>query len=270
MRSAYTAGAIVGTGALGVALAGDPRRRGARPAGRSSCRTRARSCCCCCWRRRSRPICSACSSCRCSAASAARPAASAPARSPRSSRRPAPGRSSARRSARRCCCRWRDRCWCSPRSGLASRSRSSLIAFVPELRTRLPKPGSWMVRLQRFLAIPMAATRRRLPVAAVAAGGRRALAVGAAGDARAGCSARFRRDGCSARASGRRLAVARWRLSSAIVAAARLPAPCRSARRVAARRRGMERGARSRAYVAAGQAGVRLFHRRLVPDLQGQ
>jgi thiol:disulfide interchange protein len=33
-----------------------------------------------------------------------------------------------------------------------------LIAFVPGLRKRLPQPGPWMMRLQRFLAIPMAAT----------------------------------------------------------------------------------------------------------------
>jgi DsbC/DsbD-like thiol-disulfide interchange protein/cytochrome c biogenesis protein CcdA len=33
-----------------------------------------------------------------------------------------------------------------------------VIAFVPALRRKLPKPGPWMVRLQRFLAIPMAAT----------------------------------------------------------------------------------------------------------------
>jgi thiol:disulfide interchange protein len=33
-----------------------------------------------------------------------------------------------------------------------------LVAFVPALRTRLPKPGAWMRRLQRFLAIPMGAT----------------------------------------------------------------------------------------------------------------
>jgi DsbC/DsbD-like thiol-disulfide interchange protein/cytochrome c biogenesis protein CcdA len=33
-----------------------------------------------------------------------------------------------------------------------------LIAFVPGIRTRLPRPGPWMMRLQRFLAIPMAAT----------------------------------------------------------------------------------------------------------------
>ena len=32
------------------------------------------------------------------------------------------------------------------------------VAFIPALRTRLPQPGAWMVRLQRFLAIPMAAT----------------------------------------------------------------------------------------------------------------
>jgi len=33
-----------------------------------------------------------------------------------------------------------------------------LLAFVPALRKRLPRPGSWMARLQRYLAIPMAAT----------------------------------------------------------------------------------------------------------------
>jgi len=33
-----------------------------------------------------------------------------------------------------------------------------LVAFVPALRRLLPRPGPWMARLQRFLAIPMAAT----------------------------------------------------------------------------------------------------------------
>jgi DsbC/DsbD-like thiol-disulfide interchange protein/cytochrome c biogenesis protein CcdA len=33
-----------------------------------------------------------------------------------------------------------------------------LVAFVPRLRRMLPAPGRWMQRLQRFLAIPMAAT----------------------------------------------------------------------------------------------------------------
>ncbi|MES2001203.1 MAG: thioredoxin family protein [Pseudomonadota bacterium] len=33
-----------------------------------------------------------------------------------------------------------------------------VVAFVPALRRKLPKPGPWMARLQRFLAVPMAAT----------------------------------------------------------------------------------------------------------------
>ena len=33
-----------------------------------------------------------------------------------------------------------------------------LLAFVPSLRRRLPRPGPWMARLQRILAIPMALT----------------------------------------------------------------------------------------------------------------
>ena len=33
-----------------------------------------------------------------------------------------------------------------------------LLAFIPPLRRRLPRPGPWMGRLQRFLAVPMAAT----------------------------------------------------------------------------------------------------------------
>ncbi len=32
------------------------------------------------------------------------------------------------------------------------------IAFIPPLRRKMPRPGPWMARLQRFLAIPMAAT----------------------------------------------------------------------------------------------------------------
>ncbi len=33
-----------------------------------------------------------------------------------------------------------------------------LVAFIPALRRRLPKPGPWMRKLQRILAIPMALT----------------------------------------------------------------------------------------------------------------
>src|SRR3546814_15637263 len=32
------------------------------------------------------------------------------------------------------------------------------LAHIPALRTRLPKPGPWMGRLQKILAIPMALT----------------------------------------------------------------------------------------------------------------
>jgi DsbC/DsbD-like thiol-disulfide interchange protein/cytochrome c biogenesis protein CcdA len=32
------------------------------------------------------------------------------------------------------------------------------VAFIPALRRRLPRPGPWTLKLQRFLAIPMAAT----------------------------------------------------------------------------------------------------------------
>ncbi|HZU50956.1 MAG TPA: thioredoxin family protein, partial [Sphingomicrobium sp.] len=34
----------------------------------------------------------------------------------------------------------------------------ALVAFIPPLRTRMPKPGRWMDRLKHFLAIPMAAS----------------------------------------------------------------------------------------------------------------
>ncbi|HEX8841543.1 MAG TPA: thioredoxin family protein, partial [Sphingomicrobium sp.] len=33
-----------------------------------------------------------------------------------------------------------------------------VVAFIPALRTRLPRPGRWMDRLKRFLAIPMGAS----------------------------------------------------------------------------------------------------------------
>ena len=33
-----------------------------------------------------------------------------------------------------------------------------VVAFVPALRRRMPRPGRWMDRLKRFLAIPMAAS----------------------------------------------------------------------------------------------------------------
>ena len=55
-----------------------------------------------------------------------------------------------------------------------------LIAFVPGLRRRLPAPGTWMVRLQRFLAVPMAATAVACLWLLYRQAGREALMVGIA------------------------------------------------------------------------------------------
>jgi DsbC/DsbD-like thiol-disulfide interchange protein/cytochrome c biogenesis protein CcdA len=52
------------------------------------------------------------------------------------------------------------------------------IAFIPALRRRLPSPGPWMLRLQRFLAIPMAATAVAALWLLYRRGGSEALAVG--------------------------------------------------------------------------------------------
>jgi thiol:disulfide interchange protein len=53
-----------------------------------------------------------------------------------------------------------------------------LVAFIPALRTRLPQPGSWMARFQRFLAIPMAATAAGCLWLLWRQGGQSALLVG--------------------------------------------------------------------------------------------
>ena len=53
------------------------------------------------------------------------------------------------------------------------------VAFIPALRRRLPSPGPWMVRLQRFLAIPMAATAVACLWLLWRQGGEVALAIGA-------------------------------------------------------------------------------------------
>jgi DsbC/DsbD-like thiol-disulfide interchange protein/cytochrome c biogenesis protein CcdA len=54
------------------------------------------------------------------------------------------------------------------------------IAFVPQLRKLLPKPGPWMRRLQRFLAIPMGATALGALWLLNRLAGEQALLVGAA------------------------------------------------------------------------------------------
>jgi thiol:disulfide interchange protein len=52
------------------------------------------------------------------------------------------------------------------------------FAFIPPLRHRLPKPGPWMKRLQRFLAIPMAASAAAAVWLLWRQGGGAALVVG--------------------------------------------------------------------------------------------
>ena len=53
-----------------------------------------------------------------------------------------------------------------------------LVAFIPALRTRLPKPGPWMDRFKRFLSIPMAATALAALWLLYRLAGERALVVG--------------------------------------------------------------------------------------------
>ena len=53
-----------------------------------------------------------------------------------------------------------------------------LVAFVPALRAKLPKPGPWMRRLQRILAIPMGLSAVAAVWLLYRQGGERALAFG--------------------------------------------------------------------------------------------
>ena len=55
------------------------------------------------------------------------------------------------------------------------------VAFIPGLRKRLPKPGPWMVKLQRILAIPMALTAAACLWLLWRLGGETALWIGLAG-----------------------------------------------------------------------------------------
>ena len=53
-----------------------------------------------------------------------------------------------------------------------------VIAFIPALRTMLPKPGAWMDRLKRFLAIPMGASALAALWLLYRQAGERALIIG--------------------------------------------------------------------------------------------
>ena len=126
-----------------------------RPAGHSSCRTRARSCFCSCSRLRSPPTCSACSSFPCSAdglqpaGSFATGALAAFVATPCAG--PFLGAALGAALA------------LPPAASIAIFAALGLglglpfvvLAFVPRLRDKLPKPGRWMDRLKHVLAIPM-------------------------------------------------------------------------------------------------------------------
>ena len=152
---------------------------------------------------------------------------------------------------RRCCCRAAGRSRCSPRSASASRCRSCCVAFVPALRSRLPKPGPWMDRLKRFLAIPMAASALP-PVAALPAGGA-AGAVARPGAAALGLLLVAVR-GRSARSAGGASASAAHCLRVALTALSAIVARAAAHRRSRANWRqapSLERGARRASSVAA-------------------
>jgi hypothetical protein len=198
---------------------------------------------------------------------AIRAAASRPERWRPSSRRPAPARSWAPRWAPRCCCRPPARCWCSPALGLGLALPFLLLAFVPALaRKRLPKPGPWMARLQRILAVPMALSARRLWLL-WRQGWDQALLLGLAPPC---CSQR-----CLGGSAGRRRparSAAGVALAALALVAVALLGIGRGEMAVTTRGNSgeaLERGQGS-PRPCRGPPGVRLFHRRLVPQLQGQ
>jgi len=98
------------------------------------------------------------------------------------------------------------------------------VAFIPALRTRLPKPGAWMDRLKRFLAIPMGASALAALWLLYRQAGNQALLFGIfAGAALVAClyfAGRIQRAG-----RPRAVFVALLALVVVIAAVARVPAP---------------------------------------------
>ena len=162
------------------------------------------------------------------------------------------------------------RCWCSPRSASAWRCRSSRSPSFPRSASGCPSPArGWSG------CSASSPSRWRRPRSACLwllwrAGGRdgacwsgwsRSAAAGAAAGRRGLLQRKGKRSAsCAAdgRGRGRGVAVIGCMPQRAAIAARTPPAPSRGARRAVAR------------LAAPGPPGVRLFHRRLVPDLQGQ
>ena len=135
---------------------------------------------------------SGCLSCRCSAAPRSRRGASARAHWQLSSLHRAPGLFWEQHLVRRFCCRWGSiAVFAALGFGLAL--PFVIVAFVPALRSRLPRPGAWMKRLQRFLAIPMGLTALAAGWLLYPLGGERALLFGIFASAAARIVPLFRR-----------------------------------------------------------------------------
>ena len=283
---AYTAGAVAMSLGLGAPAPGCCAPAGRRSAGRSSCRTRAR------W-----PllfllvVAITANSGRTvrAAGGGGRPAGDAAAcggalrhRRSRRHRRHAVyravhgGRIGGRAGAAAGQPRWR----CSAGWGWDWRSRSWHLASCPRSERRLPTPGPWMVTAEAWLAVPMALTalalawvlwraggpwgwtRSALAVALVVADRWRTSAWWVAAERRqvAGAHAAWAPGGgrCAALAAGVAIAAGERRCPRQSAAWRPRWAPNRYSRRSL------------RGVAGGGPAGVRVFHRRLVPDLQGQ
>jgi thiol:disulfide interchange protein len=145
-----------------------------------------------------------------------------------------------------------------------------LIGFVPPLRRLLPRPGPWMERFRKIMAVPMGLTALALVWLAWRQGGwglaGSAVALSLILIAALWLGRRRRARPCRAWLAGATGAGPVCR--SAVLDALPCPSPrCRSRR--APRRPPLQPG-RARPRTRLGTSGVPLFHCRLVPLVQGQ
>lgn len=142
-----------------------------------------------------------------------------------------------------------------------------LLAYIPALRTRLPRPGPWMGRFQKILSIPMFLTALGLAWLLGQQRGVTGMTIGLAAMLALvlllwwlGSRQRAGRGG------GWIVALAALAVlgGAAALLPSRAPAAAAQEGGAAVRRSAAGQPARGE------QAGIPLFHRRLVPDLQGQ
>ena len=146
------------------------------------------------------------------------------------------------------------------------------LAFVPGLRRALPKPGAWMVRFKLVMAVPMGLTALALLWLAWRIGGA-GFAIGCAALAVTVLAivwliGRMQRGGRAATPrAAPALAIVALLFALALPRAVAAPGTTGETDTLGSRAFSAVALATARDF---GQAGVRLFHRRLVPDLQGQ